>query len=263
VTALSPQQLRSFADDGYIVVPDLLGADEVAAHNANLSRLVRESDDQGRHPAPGVSVQFERGFAAAGRSADERELAVRKFFQFGPADPFFWASVRDRRIRDLLDGLLGPGARLLQSMAMVKPPGIGSPKEWHQDIPYFPIGSAADCLGVWIATDDATLENGCIQVVPGSHREGPVPHVEGPTGWRLSDERVAGFADRVRPVPVRAGSALVFSSALFHFSDHNRSPLRRRALQYHYVSAAAQAKKEIELADLDSPAPPRLAAALR
>jgi phytanoyl-CoA hydroxylase len=265
--ALDAPQLHAFAADGYLVIPDLIGASEVEALNANLSRLVREADDRGRHPAPGVSVQFEKGAIAAGCSDAERELAVRKFFQFGPADPFFWASVRDARIRAILDDLLGPGARLLQSMALVKPPGIGSPKDWHQDIPYFPITPAEGCLGVWIATDDATLENGCLQVVPGSHRLGPVPHVDGPTGWRLPDERVAAFAERVRPVPVRAGSAVVFAASLFHFSDHNRSSRRRRAVQYHYVAATVRgtgaAGTGPELSDLDSPVPPRLERALR
>lgn len=260
---LSADQLATFARDGYLVIPNLFTPADVTAINGNLSRLVRESDDQGRHPAPGVSVQFESGRSVAGLGPEQRELAVRKFFQFAPADPFFWTTARDRRIVAILDDLLGPGARLMQSMALVKPPEIGSPKDWHQDVPYFPITPADRCIGIWAAMDDATLENGCMQVVPGSHRLGPVEHIQGPTGWRLPEERVSGFRRDVVPLPVPAGSALVFSACLFHFTDQNRSAKRRRAIQYHYVSADTRWTRDVpgfELANLTAEEPPRLAA---
>lgn len=266
MAALTPAQLKTFADDGCLVFPDLISRDEVAALNANLSRLAHEADAQGHHPAPGISLQYEKGFDVAGRSIAERELAVRKFSNFGQADVFFWESVRHPRILAILADLLGPGAKLLQSQALVKPPGIGSPKDWHQDIPYFPITPVDACVGVWIATDDATLENGCMQVLPGSHRLGPVPHVQGATGWKLPAEHVATFQDRVRAIPVPAGSALVFSASLFHFTDHNRSAKRRRAVQYHYVSAATRWAEDLpnrHLDDLTQDVPPRLAAAAR
>ena len=260
--ALTTAQRTAFANEGYIVIPNLLSRNEVAEHNTNLNRLLLESDEQGRHPAPGVSVQFEPGFVGKGRTAAERELAVRKYFQFGQADAFFWNSVRNPRIVAILTDLIGSGAKMLQSMALVKPPEIGSPKDWHQDVPYFPITPVDACIGVWIATDDATLENGCLQVVPGSHRAGPVKHVNGPTGWKLPDDQVATFQSQVRPIPVPAGSGLVFSACLFHFSDHNRSAKRRRALQYHYVSAATHWTDPANrgpIDDLAQDVPPRLA----
>jgi len=262
--SLTTTQQTAFANEGYLVIPNLFTRSEVDAHNANLNRLLAESDEQGGHPAPGVSVQFEPGFSGAGRTAAERELAVRKYFQFGQADAFFWNSVRHPRIVALLSDLLGPAPKLLQSMALVKPPEIGSPKDWHQDVPYFPITPVDACIGVWIATDEATLENGCLQVVPGSHRAGPAKHVHGATGWKLPDDHVATLQSQVRPIPVPAGTALVFSACLFHFSDHNRSTKRRRALQYHYVSAATRwsdPSHRGHLDDLSQDVPPRLALA--
>ena len=244
----------SFRRDGYVVIPDLLDQDEVAATRADLSRLAREADGFGGSPA-GWHLDFEPGQPTGG---DDRELRVRKFRDIGLGDAAFWDLVRHRRTLEAVDGLIGPGAQLLQTMALVKPPEIGSAKDWHQDIPYFPLEAGTRVVGVWIALDDATLENGCMQVVPGSHHLGPVAHVQGSTGWRLEPVLCEHLLPAVVPLPMAAGSALLFDGALFHFTDINRSRQRRRALQNHYVSAAARlaAGRTGRLFDLSSSLPP-------
>jgi len=125
-------------------------------------------------------------------------------------------------------------------MALVKPPEIGSTKDWHQDISYFPITPARDVVGVWIALDDATGDNGCMQVIPASHHLGPVAHVQGATGWRIEPALCERLQASVVPLPMRAGSELFFNGALMHFTDVNHSQHRRRALQNHYVPATTR-----------------------
>lgn len=245
-----------FHTQGFLVIPNLFGAGETAAVAAALSRLARSCGADGCHPLPGVGLQFEGGAGAGLADPAARELLVRKFFDMGQADPFFWDHLRDARIIAVLDALLGPGARLLQCMALVKPPGIGAAKDWHQDLPYFPLSPGGRCLGLWLALDDADLANGCMQVIPRSQRGGLQPHVDGPTGWRLPDDAVAARVDEAISLPMAAGSALLFDAALWHFTDHNHSPRRRRAVQYHYVSAGTRAPGR-ELWDLDRPRPPR------
>lgn len=245
-----------FCRDGYAIIPHLLDPAEVAAARADLSRLVREADEFGGSPA-GWHLDFEPGQPTDGA---DRELRVRKFRDIGLGDAAFWDLVRHRRTRDALDSLIGPGAQLLQTMALVKPPEIGSAKDWHQDIPYFPLEAGTRVVGVWIALDDATIENGCMQVVPGSHHLGQVAHVQGPTGWRLGPALCEHLRPAVVPLPMAAGSALLFDGALFHFTDTNRSQRRRRAVQNHYVPAAARtaAGRSGRFFDLDSPLPPFL-----
>jgi phytanoyl-CoA hydroxylase len=89
-------------------------------------------------------------------------------------------------------------------------------------------------LGVWIALDRATVENGCMQIAPGSHRAGPAPHYH-VRDCQLVDQ--TGRAAGAEVVPLEPGGALLFSALLHHGTPPNRSPDRRRALQFHYAAA--------------------------
>lgn len=249
---------------GFAVLPGLLGAGEVEACNHRLAGYAVRAGDHApgsdRSVAipgvPGASLQYEPGFDPAGKDDLARELGVRKFFQFAQGDAFFWDLIRDQRIRGPVEAVIGAGAQLLQSLALVKPPEIGIPKAWHQDTPYFPIAPVTETVGLWIALDRATLENGCMQVVPGSHRQGPVPHIQGETGWRLDDAASARAQAAAVAVPVEPGSALLFDANLLHFTDANRSRQRRRAVQFHFSSAGTTARGALRLEALDRAVPP-------
>ncbi len=75
---------------------------------------------------------------------------------------------------DVCTSLIGSNIKLLQSMALLKPPHTGS-KAWHQDNAYFRL-QPPDVVGVWVALDRATVANGCMHVVAGSHRDGIADH---------------------------------------------------------------------------------------
>jgi phytanoyl-CoA hydroxylase len=89
-------------------------------------------------------------------------------------------------------------------------------------------------LGAWIALDEATVENGCMQVIPGSHREGPVAHFH-VRDCQIVDTHVQ--VERVVTIPLRPGGVLFFSGLLHHGTPPNMSAHRRRALQFHYAAA--------------------------
>jgi phytanoyl-CoA hydroxylase len=80
------------------------------------------------------------------------------------------------RLVPLLDQLLGPEARMIQDIALLKPPFLGSEKPWHQDAAYFDWAPLEGVLGVWLALDPATVDDGCVQIIPGSLLAGPVSH---------------------------------------------------------------------------------------
>ena len=121
---------------------------------------------------------------------------------------------------------------LFQDMALLKPPGGGREKPWHQDKAFFALSLESPIVGVWIALDEATPENGCMHVIPGSHNEGPIPHVKR-RDWQICDSNVARARDVVVPLP--SGSALFFDGLLQHGTPQNRTATRRRALQFHYI----------------------------
>jgi phytanoyl-CoA hydroxylase len=153
---------------------------------------------------------------------------------FTDASPVLLRAAMSARLHLILDALMGQGRVLLQEMALVKPPKVSGEKPWHQDAAYFRGSDPNLMFGVWIALDPATRENGCMQVIPGSHLRGSVPHVPAedinlctirPDLLRL-DERVA--------LPMDPGDVLIFHSLLHHYTAANRSDRRRRALQFHY-----------------------------
>ena len=114
-----------------------------------------------------------------------------------------------------------------------KPAG-GSETPWHQDAAYFRGSDPNLMFGVWIALDPATRENGCMEVIPGSHLLGPAPHVPA-TDINLCTIRPdLVHAERRVPLPMDPGDVLIFHSLLHHYTAANRSNQRRRALQFHY-----------------------------
>jgi phytanoyl-CoA hydroxylase len=131
-------------------------------------------------------------------------------------------------------------------MALVKPAHVGSEKPWHQDLAYFDWHPAEKVIGVWIALDAATVENGCMFVLPGSHTTGPVAHIH-LRDCQIPDERV-GIENSVA-VPLRPGGALFFHSLLYHGTPPNDSPSSRRALQFHYAGLSCVQRSLREHAD--------------
>ena len=231
---LTDLQLQSYIRDGYVVAEALLSPTRVEEINTNLSRLARTAD------CDNVGKGWFLDLEPDSDPIMPREMRVRKYRDLGLGDDFFWALAKDADVIGHVSALIGSNPQLLQTMALVKPPGIGSAKDWHQDVPYFPIAPARNVVGVWIALDDATGDNGCMQVIPASHHLGPVAHVQGPTGWRLEPALCDRLQSAVLPLPMRAGSALFFDGALFHFTAANHSRHRRRALQNHYVPATTR-----------------------
>jgi Phytanoyl-CoA dioxygenase (PhyH)/Polyketide cyclase / dehydrase and lipid transport len=126
----------------------------------------------------------------------------------------------------------------MQSMLFLKPPGLQG-QAWHQDERFIPTRDRS-LVGAWIALDDADVENGCLWVVPGSHRMGqlwPFRDHGRPDEFDPTDEAY-GFDDSSAiPVEVKTGDVVFFNGYLLHRSLKNRSTRTRRALVNHYMSA--------------------------
>jgi len=91
-----------------------------------------------------------------------------------------------------------------------------------------------DVFGFWIALDDTDVANGCMHVLPGSHRTGLQPHDHAKGDYGLIDEP---SLEEAIPIPLRAGGALIFHGEIWHYTPDNLSDRRRRALQYHYAAS--------------------------
>ena len=140
----------------------------------------------------------------------------------------------------VLTAVIGPNVKCMQSMLFIK--SAGKPGQaWHQDEDYIPTRDRS-LTGGWIALDDATVENGCLWVIPGSHRPGVLWEQEwhGDRRFDCSDESV-GFPytdDEAIPVEVAAGSVVFFNGYTLHRSLPNKAApgTYRRALVNHFMS---------------------------
>ena len=128
--------------------------------------------------------------------------------------------------------------KCMQSMLFVKPPNFQG-QAWHQDEVYIPTRDRS-LTGAWIAVDDATVENGCLWVVPGSHRMGylyPQRKHSSEDEYDFAPESYGFDESLAVPVEVKAGDVVFFNGYLLHKSLKNRSQSYRRVLVSHYMNA--------------------------
>jgi len=146
---------------------------------------------------------------------------------------------------DIVADLLGPNIDVFQSQFIFKNPGAwGQP--WHQDSYYFPFDQQPQ-VGLWLAISEATLENGCLCVLPGSHAQDILPHDPDPRpGANQGYLEVMGV-DNSNAVPVLMdpGDLLVFHSYLLHKSFDNQAASRRLAMVYHFGRAGTKATRPL------------------
>ena len=223
--------VHQFREDGFLSVEALLSREDVADALAGLTSLATNPS--------GASVEFESWAAAKldEVEGEERLDFVRKFHSFVDHEERLQRLAMDPELLRAVRRMLGAeDVVLFQDMALLKPPGGGREKPFHQDHGFFDFKLGTPMVGVWIALDEAVPENVCMHVVRGSHLEGPVIH------FRRRDFQICDTSvDRSRLVsaPLPPGGGLFFDGLLHHGTPANRTDRRRRALQFHYVPADA------------------------
>jgi phytanoyl-CoA hydroxylase len=238
--AVDEEFLRSYARDGFAVLRDALSPAEVAAVNAEAVSLCRgERGDIGRGEDDTRAAE-EVLQSSEGDTDDE---VLRRFLCIHhphKASPLIRSTIAHPRLVPALTGIIGPNVKSMQSMLFVKSEGKPG-QAWHQDEHFIPTRDRS-LTAAWIALDDATVENGCLWVLPGSHRRGVIYPDRTTDDPRFDCTHEAyGFPydeqDAV-PVEIPAGAALLFNGYLLHRSLQNSGRHGyRRALVHHYMSA--------------------------
>jgi phytanoyl-CoA hydroxylase len=230
--AIEEEAIAGFRCDGFVVLRQVLSHDHVTACLSALAELATDPALQpGRRHDTGAFIALEPGVDPA--SANRADM-IRKFGDFTDTSPALLCAAMSSRLHTALDALMGHGRVLLQEMALVKPPKLSGDKPWHQDAAYFRGSDPNLMFGVWIALDPATRDNGCMEVIPGSHLGGPVPHIPAEDINLCTIQPDLLRLDRRVALPMDPGDALVFDSRIHHYTAANRSDRRRRALQFHY-----------------------------
>jgi ectoine hydroxylase-related dioxygenase (phytanoyl-CoA dioxygenase family) len=213
-TALKAQYDR----DGYLVFPEVLDSDLVHLAGEHVEWLQRKNPDL-------------------------RPEQLHHWLMWD--DPFWLRLVSDPRLLDLVEPVIGPDIALFASHYICKPGGDGLPVLWHQDGSYWPL-EPMEVVTVWLAVDESTAENGCMRVIPGSHRGPQLQHRRHEKEAVLHTEIPSDEVDESRAVDVElpAGGASLHHPMLVHGSNPNHSAKRRCGLTIRYIPTSTRITRE-------------------
>ncbi|HJQ55930.1 MAG TPA: phytanoyl-CoA dioxygenase family protein [Vineibacter sp.] len=226
---ITDSDVAAYRRDGYIVVPDVLDAAEIASLQAVIDGLI----------ARAATVDAHDDIYDLEPSHTRAQPRVRRIKTPHKIDPRFIDLVRHPNVVAILSRLLGPDLRLYGSKLNMKAPRYGSPVEWHQDWAFYP-HTNDDILAIGVMLDDMELSNGPLLVVPGSHT-GPTHdhHADGVFCGAVDPAAITAEIDRAVPLTGRTGSMSFHHVRLLHGSARNTSNRRRQLLLYEVAAADA------------------------
>ena len=233
------EQHAAWERDGFFIVRGFEDSESCRAMHERAVELARQSGGAGL--VNGKLVQPE---TRANPHAREAEDSVSKIFKLHRDEPVYGDFIQSEAVLNLAVDLIGPNLDCFLSQFIFKNAGaLGQP--WHQDSFYFRFDRTPQ-LGIWLAVNESTLENGCLHVLPGSHRE--------PVHTHVPDRRAGanyGYVEIVDhdmsgaiPVEMKPGDLLVFHSHLMHRSTDNESSRLRAAMVYHLAEAGTVDRDE-------------------
>ena len=268
-SALSAEQLKSFEDDGFLAIENLINPEDLRPVEDEYAALLDDlaEDLFARQCISGRFSDLPFGQRYSRIIAEFPEL--HRYFNVSlpllnegidsgtfsmHAGPAVFNLMRHRSVLDVVEAIVGPEiySSPVQQMRM-KPPAKTVPGDlkghsnvgattWHQDIvALLPEADDTRQLTVWLAITDATIENGCLASIPGSHREGPKVHCSNlaiASEPQVPDNVMAGR--KAVPLPVGKGGAVLFHKMNVHRALPNLSDDLRWSLdlRYHPVGQA-------------------------
>ena len=223
---LSDEQAQTFENLGHVTVPGLLNSKTVNDALSDIQDWSREFLEQ--------MTESQRDWFL--EADDTSGTALRKLDNPVFHRPVFEAIAKSEALISIVVQLIGRGVSVFFSQVFCKPPEVGGPKPVHQDNFYFGPDDLDATLTVWIALDEAIVENGCLYYADGSHR-GPVyPHTapeDEPFNLQIPEQYLDEF--EMKPAPVPAGGISFHHGNTWHQSSNNASSKPRRPAAFHYL----------------------------
>jgi ectoine hydroxylase-related dioxygenase (phytanoyl-CoA dioxygenase family) len=219
---LTPSELDRYRREGYVIPRYRLPAREVDALRAAVDTLI--ADNPGIRPERLVNAHLE--------GSAEGVKGSRLFLDLARAPALL----------DLVASAIGPDIVLWGCQVFCKPGGDGMEVPWHQDGHYWPIRPLATCTA-WVALDESKPENGCMRVIPGSHRARALfPHLTEDRADVVLTQRASEDAFDARTaadVALEPGEMSLHDIYMIHGSNPNRSPKRRAGVAIRYMPATS------------------------
>lgn len=225
---LSEQDVAFFRENGYLPARPLLSADEVARLRERFYAIL-----EGRSSKKPEAMRNLYG--------DEENIVIQ-IVNAWEADEAFYRYLFHPVLTEAVARLMNTDTvRVWHDQIQYKPPFKGGPTIWHQDHPYWPVIQPPDLVSAWLALEDADVENGCMHVVPRSHRWGA--YDGGTVGIRQEDWGPAHdpafvpASEKVEivPCPVKAGEVMFHHCLTWHGTPPNRSSRGRPGFAVHFM----------------------------
>lgn len=262
---LTETQQRDYHQQGYLVLPHLFTVTEMDALKTAANRIVDDfdpastsaifttkdhsitRDDYFLDSADKVRCFFEEdAFDEKGHLNQDKSLSINKIgHALHELEPAFVNLAEDPRVRDIAMNVGLAKPQIHQSMYIFKQPRIGGEILWHQDASFF-LTRPISVTTFWFAIEDATIQNGCLQVPAESVeyplREQFIRHDNDETEMRRLHD--VAWPSETQPIEIDAGGLVVFKGLLPHYSAPNVSDKSRHALTFHITCADTNYAKE-------------------
>jgi phytanoyl-CoA hydroxylase len=226
--------LRSYERDGYVVVRGLFDAKALARWRDRLRSIVEGEVE----PAERMVVMRDVMVVKGAVEVDTASEAIAKIQDF-ENDSELYSYATDDRLVDCVERFVGRDVFSIHTMLINKPPNVDGRHPLHQDLVYFPFRPADKIVATWTALEPVTRENGCLVVLPGSHKGELFAHEDVDWEWvNLAYFGIQGMdacAERVH-LEMNPGDTVFFHPVLVHGSGRNRTQGFRRAISAHYGS---------------------------
>ena len=237
--ALTRQQVDSYWEQGYVLLPNLVPEARLARYEQRFLDLARGA----LVPPAGMKIMRDVMVIKGAVQPSTPEHAVNKVLNF-EREAGLYAYTLEPGLLAAVRALIGEDVYSIATNLFNKPPGVDGRHPLHQDLRYFRLRPADGIIGTWTALTPTTRENGCLAVIPGSHKGELLRHAN--PDWEYinygffgiaEEESLEGCLDARRHVEMRRGETLLFHPLLIHGSGHNASDSPRRAISTHYASA--------------------------
>jgi phytanoyl-CoA hydroxylase len=212
------EQVDAYRRDGFVLIEGFLDGDELERWRTVTADAVAERQAVA---APVGDAYYQRTFAQLQRLADTHAEMAKL--------------ILDERLGEIVGTLAGvDGLRVWHDQALIKP-AYGNPTAWHLDNPFWSF-SSRDAISIWIALDDATVQNGCLWYLPGTHSSARFELVElGQSFGDLFDDYPEWLELEPVAAPCSAGGAVFHNGLTAHAAGANVTPRPRRAMTCAYM----------------------------
>lgn len=221
---ITQEQVTFFQTNGYLVAGPVLDAQELADMRTAYDRIFNATEKPSSYRNLGQKEGEELSKGAVLQIIDMHKL-----------DDAFARVLHKPAILDMIAAILDtPNIRLYHDQALFKPALHGDEVPWHQDNGYWKL-EPPRAASLWIALDEATTENGCMWVVPSSHKAGEVGHQR--AGQFIAQLKADADEKLAVALPLPAGSGMIHHCRTLHRTKPNYSPNQRRAWVMHFMAA--------------------------